>query len=82
LGALFIALAVLIALDVSFLQNFDDKVARAAFNFSAGRDGFVSVLKTMEWLFGGTTSFIALGLAAAYVAMPPALACCARSRSC
>ena len=65
-GTAFVALAILVAIGAPALLNLDDKVAGAAFNFSAGRDGFVSALKTMQWVFGNTTSVVALALAAAY----------------
>jgi len=66
IGALFIVIAILVAVDAPALLDLDNHVARSTFAFSESHDGFVSVLKTMEWLFGIATSVVALGLAATF----------------
>lgn len=66
IGALFVVLAVLVAFDAAALLDLDDDVARSAFGFSDGRDGFVSVLTTMEWMFGGIAQGAVLAVFAAY----------------
>ncbi|MGZ5368826.1 MAG: YegS/Rv2252/BmrU family lipid kinase [Aeromicrobium sp.] len=53
LGVLLIALFLLVAFDAAVVRDLDQEVAHSAYNFSASRDGFVSVLETMAWIFGG-----------------------------
>ena len=66
LGAVFVVLAILVAVNASLLLDLDHHVARSTFGFSEGHGGFVSVLETMEWVFGSATSLVALALAAAF----------------
>lgn len=66
IGALFVALAILVSVNASTLDSLDENLAQRAFDFSSGNDRFVDVLITMEAALRTPTLVLALALAAAY----------------
>ncbi|MEO6473214.1 MAG: YegS/Rv2252/BmrU family lipid kinase [Aeromicrobium sp.] len=66
LGAIFVAIALLVGFDASFLRDIDNDVARRAFDFSSGHEHFVIFLRHAAEVFGTVPYLCALGLAAAY----------------
>lgn len=66
LGAVFFVLGLLVTFDSSALNRFDSDVAKRAFDFSTGRDTWVSFLNHMADVTGSVASLIALLVVAAY----------------
>lgn len=66
LAAVFILIATLVAVDVSFLHHLDKSIATSAYDFSAQHDRFVTFLTHMAQVFGTIPYLVALGLVAAY----------------
>ena len=65
-GAIFFILGLLVTFNSSALDSFDKSIGRRAFDFSDGRDHFVSFLNGMANATGSLEVLIALALAAAY----------------